>query len=220
LAHHITAIITTDAVQSDVPRHLDLVAVPLGSRLTLFHVDHYYTAYWQAVRKCTELLDVPPAFPAEFPREGIVSQLVSELTARSSPVFALLRTEYFGGVGDQWACAFTGNRRDSPDDAKINEVLRILGVARRDGLDEFDTIGLGAHRSSPDYLARYRQLCDDLGVSHRSVLFPESDEPSLRISRRMESSRSSGRRRYRRSSRPLGDQRQHANVEGPRDPTE
>jgi hypothetical protein len=27
-----------------------------------------------------------------------------------------------------------------------------------------DTVGLGAHRSRPEYLARYVALCDELGV--------------------------------------------------------
>ena len=30
--------------------------------------------------------------------------------------------------------------------------------------DEFDTVGLGAHRTQPDYLGRYVDLCDQLGA--------------------------------------------------------
>jgi hypothetical protein len=164
MGHNITALITCDAFEPRVARGLDLIAVPLVSPLTLFHVDRYYAAYWQAIRQCTEVLDVPDGFPVVFPRTGVLVQLVCELVDRRSPCFALIQTDYFGGIGGQWACAYTGARLDSDANASINSVLRMLGVVRRGDLDEFDTIGLGAHRTSPDHLARYVELCDELGV--------------------------------------------------------
>ncbi len=164
MGHEITALVIAGAFDAEVARSLDLEPVPLASSLTFFHIDHYYTAYWQAVRRCTVWLDVPDAFPGLFPREGVVVALVAELTAQAAPVFALIRTEYFGGVGDQWAAAFRGARRESSDDARINTVLRTLGVVPRDGLDEFDTVGLAEHRDSPESLERYRALCRGLGV--------------------------------------------------------
>jgi hypothetical protein len=42
--------------------------------------------------------------------------------------------------------------------------LRALGIARRSDLDEFDTVGLSRHRSSPRHLDRYVALCDDFDV--------------------------------------------------------
>ena len=164
MGHNITAIVLRDVFEPEVVRALDLVAVPIASPLTLFHIDHYYTAYWQAVRGCVTELDVPAGFPGVFPREGIVVQLVAELTGLDAPRFALIQTEYFGGAGGQWACAFTGERCETGTAATINAALRTLGVIRRGALDEFDTVGLGAHRSSPDYLTRYVGLCDELGV--------------------------------------------------------
>lgn len=164
MAHSITAIVIVGAFEPEVARNLDLVPVPLSSPLTLFHIDHYYTAYWQAFRGCTAQLDVPPEFPSVFPREGIVVQLVAELTGLETAKFALIHTEYFGGAGDQWACAFTGAQRDSGPNATINDALRMLGVMRRGHLDEFDAVGLGAHRMPPEYLGRYVGLCDELGV--------------------------------------------------------
>jgi hypothetical protein len=164
MGHNITALVITNAFQPGAAVDLDLVPVSLSASLTLFHIDHYYTAYWQAVRRCSTQLDVPAGFPAVFPREGIIAQLVAELTGVEGPRFALIQTEYFGGVGDQWACVFTGERRESGANATINDALRTLGVTRRGGLDEFDTIGLGEHRSAPEYLERYVGLCDELGV--------------------------------------------------------
>lgn len=45
MGHNITAIVIVDAFARDVASALDLVAVPLVEPLTLFHIDHYYTAY-------------------------------------------------------------------------------------------------------------------------------------------------------------------------------
>src|SRR4051794_3556923 len=63
VGHNITAIVIADAFKSEVASNLDLAAVPLTSPLTLFHIDHYYTAYWQTVRRRTHQLDVPSGFP-------------------------------------------------------------------------------------------------------------------------------------------------------------
>jgi hypothetical protein len=164
VGHNITAIVIANAFKAEVARTLDLVAVPLTPQLTLFHLDHYYTAYWQAVRGCTKHLDVPAEFPGVFPREGIVAQLVVELTGVEAPRFAIIQTEYFGGAGDQWACAFTGENRETGASATINDALRWLGVVSQGDQDEFDTVGLGTYRSSPEYLERYVGLCDELGV--------------------------------------------------------
>ncbi|HEY5950893.1 MAG TPA: hypothetical protein VIV40_35615 [Kofleriaceae bacterium] len=164
MAHDITAIVIADPFDAEVAKTLDLVAVPLSWPLTLFHIDHYYTAYWGAVRGHTKQLDVPSEFPGEFPREGIVAQLVAELTGLPAARFAIIQTEYFGGVGDQWACAFAGEHRKTHASATINDALRTLGVVRQGGMDEFDTVGLGEHRSPPAYLHRYVDLCDELGV--------------------------------------------------------
>ena len=161
MGHNITALVIADAFSCDVADALDLVAVALTPSLTMFHLDHYYTAYWQAVRGCTKQLDIPPEFPGVFPREAVVAQLVAELTGRDDAKFALIQTEYFGGTGSQWACAFNGPQC-AP--GSINDALRALGVIPRKDLDEFDTVGLGEHRHSPEYLERYVALCDERGV--------------------------------------------------------
>jgi hypothetical protein len=78
---------------------------------------------------------------------------------------AYVETDYFGGTGSQAAAVFHQGkvalklalpdsrelaRREDP----INAALRMLGVEAAEGLDEFDTVGLG----------RFRGL-DDLGVA-------------------------------------------------------
>jgi len=168
MSHCITALIVRDK-PFDVlaARDWDVVRVPLGAGLCLVHIDHYYTAYWQKRRGEVAKLDVPPDFSGLFPREGVVLSLAAALTGAvdrgEAPTFALVMTDYFGGVGDQWASAYVNGRR-IPDVRHVNDALRALGVQAIGEADEFDTVGLGKHRSSPDYLERYVALCDELGV--------------------------------------------------------
>ncbi|GAA3390505.1 hypothetical protein [Cryptosporangium minutisporangium] len=166
MGHSITALLVPEPYDERAARAWDVVGVPLPAGLRLVHLDHYYSAYWQARRGVTARLDVPPDFPGTFPREGVVAELaaaVAGTTPSDELTFALLMTDYFGGIGEQWACAFAaGNRVPSVRD--INGVLRVLGVRAVAGSDEFDTVGLGQHRTSPAYLERYPDLCDELGV--------------------------------------------------------
>lgn len=165
VGHSITALIVPGPCHERAVQEWDVVPVALDSRLFLIHLSHFYTAYWQARRGETAQLDVPAEFPAIFPREGVVISLVSQLTGarRCPPTFALVMTDYFGGIGGQWACAFLRGQR-LPEVGRINNALRTLGVQAFDGVDEFDVVGLGEHRSTPEYLDRYVQLCEDLGV--------------------------------------------------------
>jgi len=40
----------------------------------------------------------------------------------------------------------------------------MLGVTPRFWRDAWDTIGLASYRRNPDYLERYVELCDELGL--------------------------------------------------------
>lgn len=164
MGHNITALLIAGAHDEAAAARYDLQPVRLMAALTMFHVSHYFTAYWQAVTGTADHLDVPAGFPPIFPQEGVVRRIACELTGEPAPTFALVMTDYFGGAGGQWACVFTGARRTSGDEASVNEALAALGVAREGGKDEFDTAGLGGHRRSPDHLDRYVDLCDELGV--------------------------------------------------------
>jgi hypothetical protein len=63
VGHAITALIVRDPCDSDAAREWDVVVVPLHQQLHLAHVDHYYSAYWQARRGESTLLDVPEHQP-------------------------------------------------------------------------------------------------------------------------------------------------------------
>jgi hypothetical protein len=161
VGHSISALIVGEPFDERAAREWDVVGLPVGQRLRLVHISHYYTAYMQARRGETAMLDVPADFPGVFPREAVVAGLAAAL-AGDAP-FAVVMTDYFGGVGDQWACAFVAGRRvETVRD--INAALRTMGVQAAESLDEFDTVGLAGHRSTPPCLDRYEDLCDEMGV--------------------------------------------------------
>jgi len=61
-------------------------------------------------------------------------------------------------MGDQSAKVFVDGKKvfDVNDEfdysvKPINEALKMLGVIKSDGKDEFDTIGLGRYRSNSDF---------------------------------------------------------------------
>jgi hypothetical protein len=167
VGHSISALIVDEPFDERAAREWDVIGLPIGQRLRLVHLSHYYTAYMQARRGETAMLDVPEDFPSVFPREAVVAGLAAALAA-DAPIggatpFAVVMTDYFGGVGDQWACAFVAGRRvETVRD--INAALRTMGVQAAEDLDEFDTVGLASHRSTPVYLDRYEDLCDETGV--------------------------------------------------------
>ena len=69
---------------------------------------------------------------------------------------AYVETDYFGGAGDQMALvAHEGQIIFGPRSGEnaINDALRLLGIVASHGRDEFDTIGLGARRSTGEWLA-------------------------------------------------------------------
>ena len=94
----------------------------------------------------------------------MVAHIVAALLGTQTPTFAIIETDYFGGAGSQAAALYIRTHRANGDAASINDVLRMLGIVAAPGLDEFDTIGLAAHRSNPDELGRYIELREELGV--------------------------------------------------------
>lgn len=78
---------------------------------------------------------------------GVLPTLVTELSMHG-PV-AYIETEYFGGAGTQVATAFDRRVRIL-ECGSVNEALRAIGVRAAPGRDEWDTLGLSAHRGMPD----------------------------------------------------------------------
>lgn len=64
--------------------------------------------------------------------------------------FALIQTDYFGGIGEQYVSYFE-NERKILSEVGVNEALKSLGVKTKDNQDEFDALNLGEYRESEYY---------------------------------------------------------------------
>ena len=71
---------------------------------------------------------------------------------------ASISTDYFGGSGHQEAKLFVNNKKEYDKSSEydwklnpINDVLKMLGVSKKEGVDEFDTIGLSNFRNNEDF---------------------------------------------------------------------
>lgn len=77
---------------------------------------------------------------------------------RKDKTVAKVETDYFGGAGSQSAKVFINGEKVLDQNSEfdwslrpINSALKMLGVVKKDGLDEFDTIGLGKRRTNDDF---------------------------------------------------------------------
>jgi len=101
--------------------------------------------------------DTKPALarPIEHISDGLHALAID--VSHNGPV-AYVNTYYFGGRGGQDALVWDkGSLRFSPaspgyeqnwPNSPISQALRIIGVVVEQGMDEFDTVGLGKHRET------------------------------------------------------------------------
>ncbi|NML40391.1 hypothetical protein HHL17_24555 [Chitinophaga sp. G-6-1-13] len=173
MPHEITAIILKGPVNTDQIVHFDLEAVPLTAELTLFHFNNYYMAYWEHIMGAKGYLDilkqeVSPNYQIGkifvSPISKVVAEIMKRISKTEDPLYAIIITDYFGGIGGQWANVFRGEVNQDINIKWINEALRLLGVKAAPELDEFDTVGLTKIRVGPEYLFKYTDLCDEHGL--------------------------------------------------------
>ncbi len=113
-----------------------------------------------------ELALGPQAAASELPPalgRGVLAFAIE--VSQSTPV-AFVSTCYFGGQGTQEALvwdkgALVVSPRATPaadawPNSPISRALRTLGVVADDGLDEFDTAGLGKYRTTEKWAASVR----------------------------------------------------------------
>ena len=93
-------------------------------------------------------------------KEGLVAttHIPNVRAFGKNKTIAKISTDYFGGAGEQDAKLFINNKKEydkssefDSSERPINTVLRMMGVSRKDGQDEFDTIGLSNFRSNQDF---------------------------------------------------------------------
>jgi hypothetical protein len=155
MGHCLRALVLTEgaaqAAATDLPQ---VVLIPLAQGLSLVPVTN-------------ELFDaISPAYGGDpdppgpwFERLcGATSKWCAGLSFAGS--VAYIETEYFGGTGDQGAAVWdAGGLVYGPSRAPrdvINQALRMLGVSRDRGRDEFDSIGLGRWRGNDDWVKHGR----------------------------------------------------------------
>lgn len=70
----------------------------------------------------------------------------------------VLSTDYFGGSGHQEGKLFVNNKKEYEGSSEfnwserpINTILMKMGITKKQGLDEFDTVGLSNFRSNGDF---------------------------------------------------------------------
>ncbi len=164
MGHNITALVIAAPYDKAIAESYGLIERLVHAHVTVLPIDHYWSAYWQAKRGDVDgQLAIPPGSHL-LPHQGVIRAIAREITGLPAPRFAVIQSDYFGGDGDQWAIAYEGERSLLAPNATVNQALRELGVVRADGLDEWDTIGLADYRHNPDYLERFVELCDTLGV--------------------------------------------------------
>lgn len=162
MGHNISAIVLAGPWDPDARARFDLIAVPLEQGITIFHVDHYYSEYWALKLGWRGTIEAPKDAPPWYPTEAVIAHIASQLAGREDVTFGLITTEYHGGEGSQWAGLYTRTHRLTDDRLTVNGLLRMLGVVAANELDEWDTVGLGEHRSAPLELERYGDLLDEL----------------------------------------------------------
>ena len=93
-------------------------------------------------------------------KEGILSTPIIQnfKDFGKDKIVAEIDTYYFGGVGSQKAKVFKNGEKILEQDDEyspilnpINSALKLLGVVKKNNMDEFDTIGLGRYRDNTDF---------------------------------------------------------------------
>jgi hypothetical protein len=147
MAHNISALIAKAPVDMDVAQEFDLpVFVQNGFAIVALYPEH--CDHW------AEKLGLPHEGRSDILLDCPVTHAFAKRLGLEN--YALIETNYFGGIGEQWAAVYrAGEVRMAPTKGGINAALEMLGVKREAGLDEFDTIGLGHHRSFDTLFEKY-----------------------------------------------------------------
>jgi hypothetical protein len=178
MGHNISAILIKGDYSPTIAQKYDLWPVPMPFDLTLFWTHLYHTEYWQLRLGLAGFLEVPTANTSSLllPNHCVVAHFVATLTEHADPVFAVIWTDYFGGMGDQCGALYRGETLvtdERPDYGTVNCALRGLGVPRQGDRDEFDTLGLDKYRSIPS---------DFLDLVHDYPDFTQDPEGNIRYS--------------------------------------
>jgi len=157
MGHNISAMITKGTVDSGLAQKIDLPIIQLGT-FTMVPLDAAHSDYWaeklEIGHKSLSTMIHDCEATLEFAR-------ILEITK-----FALIQTDYFGGIGSQAATVYVGKTRIFLEEAgkvsrnkcgPINTALKEIGVKTERGKDEFSSLRLPAYRSFEDYFEAYNE---------------------------------------------------------------
>ena len=159
MGHHISAVVLRGSFDERQALAFDLKPIPLFDGLTLFPLDARYPDFWSQKLQVHGFASSTPLLNSR-----VVHYMINSIA--NDPLFALIETDYCGGVGCEAAVAYRGTKQimvpDSTDVERIggsvgpvNKALRMLGVISKDGSDEFDTLELGRYRDFSDLFEEY-----------------------------------------------------------------
>ena len=153
MGHHISAIICKPSTDIERLSEFEMATIPVGD-FVIIPMDAYHSDDW------SERLGLGFGDGrSKVILDGPFAHYVASIAAEGD--YALIETDYFGGIGDQVAAVYRKGH-DLPLFAServmqgaINYALRAIGVHARNGADEFDTLGLGRYRNFEERFARY-----------------------------------------------------------------
>jgi hypothetical protein len=129
------------------PLTLSVVLLPLEPRLAVIPLldEMVDTTEWP------EPGELPALDHADLLLPGVHRWL---LDASKDGLIGYIEAEYWAGIGAQHAWGWRNGERVYPvgEQADVNGLLALLGVVRNPPDDEWDTVGLGRHRHTEDWL--------------------------------------------------------------------
>ncbi|HMQ10443.1 MAG TPA: hypothetical protein PKC21_02610 [Oligoflexia bacterium] len=159
MGHHISAALLKGEFDQNKAREFDLNPIQLSKSITMFPLEANYCDFW------SEKLNIFGS-PSEHTYPLLNSNVVHHMmnTIASTPTFAIIETDYSGGVGDQAAAVYQGKEiLMSPQRNKkkvINQAIKKLGVRvpfflRLFFVDEFQFLKLDQYRIFDEMFDKY-----------------------------------------------------------------
>ncbi len=147
MGYHLQAFICKNSDSNLLAEPFDKVkAIELGKDLTLIPMTE------ELYDQINSLVVSDSVSKFAYLTEHIESQVLKFI---GNAKVAYIEADYFGGQGGQMAIIWKNNKREyfvEYGQDCINEVLKIFGIKARLFADEFDTLGLGRHRNTIDWL--------------------------------------------------------------------
>ncbi|TWU11428.1 hypothetical protein CA54_02350 [Symmachiella macrocystis] len=162
MGHSISAVVVAGEIDAKRAREFDVKTVPCLKGFTVIALEPAYVDAWaERLGIHDDVADVP------LLNSCVVHHIVQSV-AGSAP-FAVIQTDYFGGVGLQAAAVYQGTAEimapattevivpNKGPNEPINRALKILGVRRRflSPLDHFATLGMCGYRDFDDLFEDY-----------------------------------------------------------------